>query len=159
MAKRPVRLAQTLGRILKSSGWEGRLSEYRIHGQWERTVGPGIAAHAQPLSLRGRKLTLSVDSPAWMQQLSLMKPEIIEKLNRNLGAGLVSDITLRIGELAPRGRPVEKQPDRPELDQEERAKIDQYVAGIHDEEIREALRRVIEKDFRTKKRTDAGKKK
>jgi len=152
MGKRPVRLAQTLGTLLRSRGLEGRLSEYRIHGQWEKSVGPGIAAHAQPVAFRGKKLTLSVDSPAWLQQLSLLKPELIEKLNKNLGGKVVSDITLRIGEVVREGKPPrEQEPARAELGPEDREKIEQYLKTIYDPEVRTAVRRVMEKDFGRKK--------
>lgn len=153
MAKKPDRLGRVLGILLNARGLGGRLSEYRIFGQWEKTVGDGIARHAQPASVRGKKLFLTVDSPAWMQQISLLKPEIIEKLNRNLGKNVISDITLKLGELSTRERPAEETPARPELNREERATIERYVAGIHDPETREALRRVIEKDFQSRKRT------
>src|SRR4249920_244344 len=104
MARRIDKLSTTLARILKSRGLEGRLHEYRIFGLWDRTVGPAIARHAQPRALRGKKLALAVDSPAWMQQLTLMKPEIIEKLNRALGRETIGDLTMRLGEIAQSGR-------------------------------------------------------
>src|SRR5512147_470829 len=100
MARGIDKLSTTLARILKARGLEGRLHEYRIFALWDRTVGPAIARHAQPRTLRGRKLALIVDSPAWMQQLTLMKPEIIEKLNRGLGAQTIGDLTMRLGEIA-----------------------------------------------------------
>ncbi len=153
MAKTIEKFSQTLGRILKARGMQSRLYEYRIFSQWERTVGQGIARHARPVSLRGRKLILVVDSPAWMQQLSLMKPEIREKLNAGLGRESVREITLRLGEVAAPDRQ-----DSPEeesgaaLTPEEREKIEQYVHAVGDDDTRESLKRVIEKDLTSKKR-------
>ena len=82
MGKKIERFSATLAKILKARGLESRLSEYHIFGHWEKSVGKVMACHAQPQAVRGKKLTLIVDSHAWMQQLSLLKPEIIEKTVR-----------------------------------------------------------------------------
>jgi predicted nucleic acid-binding Zn ribbon protein len=152
MARRIDKLSKTLARILKARGLEGRLHEYRIFGLWGRAVGPAIARHAQPRALRGRKLALIVDSPAWMQQLSLMKPELIEKLNRELGAETIGDLTMRLGEVVPSDRPEADEGPAAELSTDERETIEQYVHDIADSETREAMKRVIEKDFITRKK-------
>jgi len=147
------KLSDTLVKMLQARGMEGRLREYRIFGQWDRAVGAVIARHAQPLSLRGKKMALIVDSPAWMQQLSLLKPEIIEKVNRRLGHNAIRDITLKLGEVAPRGdAPQELSVSVPaDLARDEREKIEHALQEIPDAEIRESVRRVMEKDFLNKK--------
>ncbi len=160
MARKIEKFSQTLGRILKARGMQGRLHEYRIFSDWDRTVGPAIARHARPLSLRGSKLTLIVDSPAWMQQLSLMKPEIRDKLNAGLGRESIREITLRLGEItAPESEKPSDTGREAALTPEEREKIEQYIRDIGDGEMREMLRRVIEKDLRSKKRTNTSGKK
>jgi predicted nucleic acid-binding Zn ribbon protein len=145
------KLSDTLVKMLQARGMEGRLREYRVFGQWDRAVGAVIARHAQPLSLRGKKMTLIVDSPAWMQQLSLLKPEIIEKMNRRLGHNAIRDITLKLGEVAPRGEASEELSVPADLNRDEREKIEHALQEIPDAEIREAVRRVMEKDFLSKK--------
>jgi predicted nucleic acid-binding Zn ribbon protein len=152
MSKKLDRLSRTLGSMLKARGLGSRLSEYRVFGQWEKAVGPVIARHAQPQAVRGKKLTLIVDSPAWMQQLSLLKPEIMEKVNSTLGKNTINDITLRIGEIESRDRPPEEPLASPVLNQDEREKIADYVRVISDPGIREAIGRVIEKDFLSRKK-------
>ena len=152
MAKKLDKLSSTLGRTLKALGLQGHLSGYRIFGQWEQTVGAVIARHARPQTVRGNKLFLSVDSPAWMQQLSLLKPELIEKVNRSLGRDAIKDIALKLGEIAsPEASPKEAASPRMPLNAEDREKIEQYVKEIHDPDVRAAIRRVIEKDFQSKK--------
>jgi predicted nucleic acid-binding Zn ribbon protein len=152
MRKKLDRLSHTLGRMLKARGLGGRLDEYRVFGQWEKSVGQVIASHAQPQAVRGKKLTLVVDSPAWMQQLSLLKPQIVEKVNSTLGKETIKEITLRLGEVASREQPAEEPPVRTVLGQDEREKIEGYVRGIGDPAIKEAISRVIEKDFLSRKR-------
>lgn len=152
MARGIDKFSKTLAGILKARGLEGRLHEYRIFAVWDRTVGPAIARHARPRTLRGRKLALVVDSPAWMQQLTLMKPEIMEKLNRELGAETIGDMTMRLGEVAPVARPEENGVSAgEELSADERETIEQYLHDVADRETREAIRRVVEKDFISRK--------
>ena len=152
MRKKLDRLSHTLGKMLKARGMGSRLDEYRVFGQWEKAVGSVIASHAQPQAVRGKKLTLVVDSPAWMQQLSLLKPQIVEKVNRTLGKETIKEITLRLGEVASREQPAEEPPVRTVLGRDEREKIEGYVRGIGDPAIKEAISRVIEKDFLSRKR-------
>ncbi len=116
MGRKLDRLSHTLGSMLKARGLGSRLDEYRVFGQWEKSVGPVIARHAQPQTVRGKKLTLVVDSPAWMQQLSLLKPQIVEKVNRNLGKETIKDIMLRLGEVESRQQSSEPPPARTVLD-------------------------------------------
>jgi hypothetical protein len=153
MAHKLDKLSMTLGKLLKAHGFQGRLHEYHIFGQWERSVGAMIARHAQPQSVRGSKLSLIVDSPAWMQQLTLLKPEIIEKLNTSLGRTAIKDITLKLGEIPVDHERMPEEPAAIPLDPDERATIEQYVAKIADVATRDAIRRVIEKDFLSRKKT------
>lgn len=158
VAKKIDKLSRILGSLMKARGLQGRMSEYRIFGQWEKTVGSVIAGHAQPVSVRGSKLFVAVDSPAWMQQLSLLKPEIIEKVNRILGKEAIRDIGLNLGEIAPLRAPDDKEaaPAPVTLSPEDRASIESTVAGIKDADVRQALRRVMEKDLSSKKRKGKG---
>lgn len=146
-----VKLASTLGSLLKACGMEGHLNGYRIFGQWEQSVGPVIAQHARPVSVRGKKLFLVVDSPAWMQQLSMMKPEIIEKVNGNLRKEAISDIKLDLGQV---GRATAQRVEHAvtgELTAEERVRIEETIAPIQDGDVRQAVRRIMEKDILSKK--------
>jgi predicted nucleic acid-binding Zn ribbon protein len=152
MGKKLERLSAALGTLLNTRGMQARLSEYRILGRWEKSVGSTIASHARPVTVRGSKLFLIVDSPAWMQQLSLLRPEIIEKVNKALGKQAIKDIVINLGEI----EGVEKRPRvaphvAVELNADERAKIDRYVSDVRDPDLKGVLRRVIEKDFLSKR--------
>ena len=152
MARKIDRLSTTLIKILKAHGLEGRLSEYRIFGRWEKSVGRVIARHAQPQAVRGKKLTLIVDSPAWMQQLSLLKPEIIEKVNRSLGREEIQDIMLKLGEVASAEKSSDDMPVRAGLDADEREQVEHVARDISDPDIRESFRHLLEKDLLSRKR-------
>lgn len=145
------RISATIEKLLARRGLSARIREYRVFGVWDQAVGDVLARHAQPGAIRGKKLTVTVDSSAWMQQLSLLRPEIIEKLNQVLGEGAVESITLRLGEVT---RNIRVEDHRPVpaavLGQGERDRIDAAVRGISDPAVRESLRHLMEKDLLAK---------
>jgi len=152
-SRKVEKLSSTIEKILRDRGWGAKLKEYRIYGIWEKAVGKGIARHARPAGMRGKKLTVLVDSSAWMQQLSLLKPEIMGKVNQRLGEEAVESITLKLGEFE--SSSVQREEYRPAagiLGLEEQMKIDTCVSGIADQQTRDSLRHVMEKDFLNKKR-------
>jgi len=153
MASKIDRLSVTLVKILSARQLQSRLHEYRIVAQWARTVGPSIAHHAQPRTFKGGRLTIVVDSPAWMQQLSLMKPEIMQKLNARLGMEKIRDITMKLGEVEPTlAVPVEDDQSTMVLSADDQRRIEQCSQTIGDQEIRESVRRVFEKDLLNRKK-------
>jgi predicted nucleic acid-binding Zn ribbon protein len=52
---------------------------------WSEAVGEAISAEAQPTSERGGVVTISCSAAVWAQELDLMAPAIIERLNEALG--------------------------------------------------------------------------
>jgi predicted nucleic acid-binding Zn ribbon protein len=56
---------------------------------WPAAVGRAIAAEARPSSERGGVLTVSCSAAVWAQELDLMGPAILERLNENLRTGRV----------------------------------------------------------------------
>ena len=57
---------------------------------WPEAVGPAVAAEARPIAERGRVVTISCSGSAWAQELDLMAPAIIERLNGALRAGEIT---------------------------------------------------------------------
>jgi predicted nucleic acid-binding Zn ribbon protein len=56
---------------------------------WPGAVGDGIAAEAQPTAERAGVLTVSCSASVWAQELDLMGPAILERLNQALTGGRV----------------------------------------------------------------------
>jgi predicted nucleic acid-binding Zn ribbon protein len=53
---------------------------------WPDVVGAAIAAQAHPTSERGGVLTVTCTSAVWAQELDLMAPDVVARLNTALGA-------------------------------------------------------------------------
>jgi predicted nucleic acid-binding Zn ribbon protein len=56
---------------------------------WPQVVGAAIAAEASPTRERGGVLTVSCSASVWAQELDLMGPTIVQRLNRVLGGDRV----------------------------------------------------------------------
>ncbi|MEJ7783246.1 MAG: DUF721 domain-containing protein [Solirubrobacteraceae bacterium] len=68
---------------------------------WPEVVGATIAAEATPTSARGGTLTITCRSAVWAQELDLMGPDLVARLNAALGTDLV--VALRCSAAPPRG--------------------------------------------------------
>jgi predicted nucleic acid-binding Zn ribbon protein len=75
-----------------------------VFGRWESLVGPEIAAHATPTSLRAGVLVLVVDQPAWAAQLRYLTADLRTRIEAATGQDAVADIQIRVAGDDPRSR-------------------------------------------------------
>jgi len=140
--KRAMRAGSIAADLLSSRGYDLKLRQYRAWQVWEKVVGPQIARHARPLRIRDRVLEVRVDQPVWMQQLRLMAPQILQRLNQALGEELLSDIYWRRGKVEPPGETGEDhRPLRSPLSAEELERIRTSLPAMADRELAEAVLR------------------
>ncbi len=91
-------LGSILSSLLKNLGLEERVKVGRLFSSWEEIVGEQIARHAKPVEYSRGVLVVSVDSSAWLAELSqYMKPEILKKLREQSGDLVIKDIKFRMG--------------------------------------------------------------
>jgi hypothetical protein len=64
----------------------------RVQRVWAETVGAAIAREAEPVSERGGVITVACRSAVWAQELDLLAPDVIERLNGALGEPAVSQL-------------------------------------------------------------------
>jgi predicted nucleic acid-binding Zn ribbon protein len=56
----------------------------QIQRAWPEVVGPAISAEARPTAERAGVLTVSCSASVWAQELDLMAPTILARLNEQL---------------------------------------------------------------------------
>lgn len=61
-----------------------------VQRAWPEVVGAAIAAEAAPVSERAGVLTVSCSAAVWAQELDLMAPAILERLNARLSGSQVA---------------------------------------------------------------------
>jgi predicted nucleic acid-binding Zn ribbon protein len=84
----PRPLALALDRVRDDLEPDSVLAE--VQRVWRDAVGPAIAAEAAPTSERGGVVTISCSASVWAQELDLMSPAIVERLNHVLRTGRIS---------------------------------------------------------------------
>ena len=91
---RPV--GESLDRLTRSFGGPSAAALSVIFAAWADVVGPGIAEHARPLSLRGTTLVVGVADPMWRTQLTYLGADLQRRLAEVVGAGVVERIDVRV---------------------------------------------------------------
>ena len=71
--------------------------QYLIIDQWDQLVGKEIAAVTSVKGLQRKVLRVIVSSSTWVYHLTLLKPQLIEKINDEAGEKLIKDIYFQIG--------------------------------------------------------------
>lgn len=94
----PEKAAKILERLTSRMGIAARLEREKAVVVWEEAVGKNIARRARALSLRNDILFVQVQNSVWLQELSLLKEGIIEKVNTLVGKDVVRDIVFRVGD-------------------------------------------------------------
>lgn len=93
----PQPLGAAIGRLLAERGWEAPAAVGGVMGRWPQIVGRDLAAHCEPESYAEdeRVLTVRCSSTAWATQIRLMAPQLVKRLNQELGHGTVTLIKVQ----------------------------------------------------------------
>jgi predicted nucleic acid-binding Zn ribbon protein len=67
----------------------------RVQEIWARALGPAIAGSAHPSAERDGVLTVICEAAVWAQELDLMGPELIGRLNAELGEDTLRQLRCR----------------------------------------------------------------
>ncbi|KAB2588499.1 DUF721 domain-containing protein [Streptomyces arboris] len=103
----PQPLGSAINRLITERGWETPAAVGGVMGRWPQIVGDDLANHCVPLRYdedpAARVLTVSCDSTAWATQLRLLAPQLVARLNADLGQGTVRMIKV-LGPAGPERR-------------------------------------------------------
>ena len=96
MERKDVRkIDSLLQKFVKANGLENGLAEYRLMRSWNELLGITIAKKTRSLRIQNRKLYVSLYSSVVRNELSLIKDELIPKLNEAAGMKVIDDLVLR----------------------------------------------------------------
>ncbi|MCP9472642.1 MAG: DUF721 domain-containing protein [Nitrospira sp.] len=133
-----------LSGLSKRLGLETKLLEFRLQRQWRDIVGEPLASQTWPAHIRFKKLYLIVRNSVWLQQLTFLKPSLLDQVGRAVGMEPIKDIVFRVGEIPVPAVPSENDPvvsgRPPERDEVETAPL---ALGIRDPELRRRFTEAI----------------
>jgi hypothetical protein len=133
--------------ILKNLGIESGVRLARIKKDWYGIFDEQITSNLFPVSFSERELLLHVTSPIWMQQFSFHKSELIKKLS-SYG---VQNIRFRLGRIPQKKQKILPAVKTPELTLENRSFITGLLSEISDENLKETIKKAVEKSLTSKK--------
>lgn len=92
----PSSIKNIIESALQNLSVETKFNVYPLWKAWQEIVGAGIADKSEPMSLKNQILTVGVEHPAWIQELNLLKPKILEKIGIVLPKIIVKNIVFKV---------------------------------------------------------------
>ncbi|MBW8004626.1 MAG: DUF721 domain-containing protein [candidate division NC10 bacterium] len=118
-----------------------------VHRVWAEVVGEEVARRSEPGLLRNGRLQVTVVDAVWLQQLTMLKPTILARLESHVGSQKVLDIFFTLGTLSfPAARPERtsrRRSDRPPPEMQMHHQ--EILRPVQDLECREVLARILKK--------------
>jgi predicted nucleic acid-binding Zn ribbon protein len=87
-----------LGGVLEQAGLREQVLRAEVVEEWEDRVGEAIARVTRARGARGADLVVEVRSSAWLNELNLMKAEILRRVNEGREDALIQKIVFVLAE-------------------------------------------------------------
>jgi predicted nucleic acid-binding Zn ribbon protein len=92
----PAPVADSVDRLLRSWGSASLAATGSVFADWAEIVGPQVAEHAHPRSLRDGVLVIGVTEPGWATQLRFLEADLLARIGQATGSGEVRSIQIRV---------------------------------------------------------------
>lgn len=95
MFRRDVKnLSDVLKQFLRQNGLETPLQQRRLIEAWDSVVGKGIAHYTGEKFIKNQTLFVKITNPALRADLSMMKTQLVNRLNNAVGSMVIADIRI-----------------------------------------------------------------
>ncbi|MCI0369924.1 MAG: DUF721 domain-containing protein [candidate division NC10 bacterium] len=138
----PTLLRIVLAETLRALDLERPLKAASLEDLWPEVVGPEVAQRTRAGALSRGRLTVLVTDSVWLQQLTMLKPRLIEALNRHLGEPLVQDLFFRV-ETLPRAPILPAAPPPLPVEPPPQVILDAYLAPVQGLPCESVLARIL----------------
>ncbi len=88
-------LDEVLMKMLRAQGLEMPLLQKRLIDAWDAVAGPTVARYTTQKYIKNQTLYVRIANPALRQDLSMMRSQLLQRLNSHVGSMVIADI--RIG--------------------------------------------------------------
>ncbi len=92
--KNEFSLSEAIDAFLDSNGIKEKALVERVIGDWERIMGKSVADNTLKVWFSNGILYVKMGHPAWKNEMMLSKTNILEMLNKELGASLIKELRL-----------------------------------------------------------------
>jgi len=85
-------LGNSISALLKTYGIEKKVKEYQVIVEWPEIVGKKITEVTNTQKVVDGILFIKVKNSTWRQELFFLKPELLQKISKKIGPGIIADI-------------------------------------------------------------------
>jgi predicted nucleic acid-binding Zn ribbon protein len=96
----PTKVDALLAQVLQKHGMEKSVQRVGILDLWPEIVGEKVAGVTKVKGVDGDALFVEVRSSAWLMELSMLKGEVLERVNARLADAPVERIVFVLAETA-----------------------------------------------------------
>lgn len=93
-SKHPQQIEDIIRSIIRQNGLETPLLQRRLLNAWEEVAGASVAAYTTDKAIRNQTLWVKINSPAMRSELSMIKAELVRKLNNKVGGQVICEIRI-----------------------------------------------------------------
>lgn len=95
MFRRDVKnLSDVLNLCLRQNGLETPLLQHRLIDAWDDVVGETVRMYTAEKFIRNQTLFVKITNPALRGDLSMMKTQLVRRLNSFVGSMVIADIRI-----------------------------------------------------------------
>lgn len=92
--KQVKRIDSVLQTYLRSEGLETPLNQLRLIEAWDEVVGKTVVRYTGEKYIKNQTLFVSISNPSLRQDLSMMRSQLVRRLNDAVGAQVISDVKI-----------------------------------------------------------------
>ena len=81
--------------FLKTSRLKNGIQAVRIEALWEEMMGKTIAKYTEKIQIIGTTLHITTSVAPLKNELLYQKPQIIQRVNEQLGAGTIKEVVIK----------------------------------------------------------------
>lgn len=93
--KNTQKLGEVIQKYLEALDIDDKLKEVRLIKSWESIVGKMISNKTTKLYIKDKKLFVYMSSSIARNELSMVKDDLVIRLNQQAGGEIIQDIVLR----------------------------------------------------------------
>ena len=90
--RRVLSLDDVVGQFLRHEGLETPLQQKRLIDAWGKVAGNVVEKYTAEKFIRNQTLFVKITNPALRADLSMMKTQLVSKLNQEAGSFVIADI-------------------------------------------------------------------
>lgn len=154
------KIEDILTMTIRNMGLQKKYNAQSVIVHWKKIVGDDIANHTYPVLVQSGILLIAVNNSVWCHHLSMMKENILSKINDFIGEKLILDIRFQAGNSKKNlnledhssniESPLTHKLSKIKLTEVDTKIINETVETVHDKYLKQKIMRIMRKDIALK---------